>query len=119
MTTQPPTGPAAGWYPHPEMANTQRYWDGAAWTEHIAPGQPARAVPAERFYREPEPTHGGLIATGYITAVLLPIVGFIIGIILIAKGKGGHGAGAMILAVLAFVFWAGQLTADTYYGSGY
>ncbi|GAB4007158.1 DUF2510 domain-containing protein [Nocardioides ultimimeridianus] len=27
----------AGWYPHPSMADTQRYWDGQQWTEHIAP----------------------------------------------------------------------------------
>ena len=26
-----------GWYPHPEMIDTQRYWDGSAWTDHIAP----------------------------------------------------------------------------------
>lgn len=28
---------APGWYPHPEMIDTQRYWDGGAWTDHIAP----------------------------------------------------------------------------------
>jgi hypothetical protein len=32
----PPTTPA-GWYPHPSMAQTRRYWDGAQWTSHIAP----------------------------------------------------------------------------------
>lgn len=26
----------AGWYPQPD--GTQRYWDGASWTEHVAPG---------------------------------------------------------------------------------
>jgi hypothetical protein len=31
---------AAGWYPHPSMANTRRYWDGQAWTDRIAPGEP-------------------------------------------------------------------------------
>jgi hypothetical protein len=29
--------PAAGWYPDPEDATCQRYWDGGAWTEHRAP----------------------------------------------------------------------------------
>lgn len=28
--------PPAGWYPDPHDAATQRFWDGARWTEHIA-----------------------------------------------------------------------------------
>jgi hypothetical protein len=27
--------PPAGWYPHPSMADTRRYWDGTFWTDHI------------------------------------------------------------------------------------
>lgn len=35
----------AGWYPQPD--GTQRYWDGSAWTEHIATGSaPASAADA-------------------------------------------------------------------------
>lgn len=34
------TPPPAGWYPHPTMAGTRRYWDGQKWTDHIAPVQP-------------------------------------------------------------------------------
>lgn len=37
VTEPPPPSAPAGWYPHPEMVDTQRYWDGEAWTEHIAP----------------------------------------------------------------------------------
>ena len=29
-----------GWYPDPNAAGQQRYWDGAAWTENTAPGGP-------------------------------------------------------------------------------
>jgi uncharacterized RDD family membrane protein YckC len=32
MSTAP-----AGWYPDPRSPGRQRYWDGAAWTEHVAP----------------------------------------------------------------------------------
>lgn len=37
----PDVGPGApaGWYPHPTMAGTQAYWDGQAWTDHVAPAQ--------------------------------------------------------------------------------
>lgn len=49
MTT-PPT--PAGWYPDPDGTGGQRYWDGAAWTEHRAPAQtptppPEPTAPAE------------------------------------------------------------------------
>ncbi len=29
--------PPAGWYPDSSQPGTQRYWDGAQWTEHTAP----------------------------------------------------------------------------------
>lgn len=32
--------PPAGWYPDPQDATRQRYWDGSAWTEHTADGAP-------------------------------------------------------------------------------
>lgn len=49
--------PAAGWYPDPEYAGQQRYWDGQQWTDHRAPmatggepqwpaGQPQARFPA-------------------------------------------------------------------------
>ncbi|NYI41886.1 DUF2510 domain-containing protein [Demequina lutea] len=38
------TQAAAGWYPQPD--GTQRYWDGSAWTEHIAPAAELATPPA-------------------------------------------------------------------------
>jgi Interferon-induced transmembrane protein/Protein of unknown function (DUF2510) len=35
----------AGWYPNPEDASTQRYWDGDAWTDSTAPAPPSLATP--------------------------------------------------------------------------
>lgn len=40
----------AGWYPHPDMVATVRYWDGDAWTNHIAP---AGSAPTPATVREP------------------------------------------------------------------
>ena len=34
----------AGWFPDPEDAGQLRYWDGAAWTDHRHPAEPAAAV---------------------------------------------------------------------------
>lgn len=36
-----PRQPAAGWYPDPGVPGQQRYWDGGAWTDHVAPLQAA------------------------------------------------------------------------------
>lgn len=36
--------PPAGWYPDPQDADKQRYWDGSAWTEHTADGAPQAAA---------------------------------------------------------------------------
>ena len=33
----PPPNVPAGWYPAPDGARVQRYWDGQGWTEHTAP----------------------------------------------------------------------------------
>ncbi|MFT6943108.1 MAG: hypothetical protein ACJA2F_001307 [Nitriliruptoraceae bacterium] len=38
--------PQAGWYPDPNDATQQRYWDGTAWTEHTAAGVAQAAAPA-------------------------------------------------------------------------
>jgi hypothetical protein len=36
-----PNQPAPGWYPDPGTPGQQRYWDGTAWTGHVAPLQAA------------------------------------------------------------------------------
>ncbi|WP_081607516.1 DUF2510 domain-containing protein [Rhodococcus triatomae] len=33
----PPPAVPAGWYPDPDTALLQRYWDGTSWTERTAP----------------------------------------------------------------------------------
>jgi hypothetical protein len=41
----------AGWYPHPKMPGTQRYWDGQHWTDHVAPmpqGKPVGVLTVAR-----------------------------------------------------------------------
>jgi hypothetical protein len=37
VTPGAPTAPPAGWYADPQNAAQQRYWNGAAWTEHVQP----------------------------------------------------------------------------------
>jgi len=123
MTNTPPPGPPAGWYPHPDMAATQRYWDGQDWTDHIAPAAPVTPATRPRDYYDDdlemaafraqldEPDRSGLIVAGYVTAVLLPVVGFVIGLVLLAK-RPEHGVRVLILTVLALVVWYNLITPD-------
>lgn len=60
-----PVSTKAGWYPDPTQPQTQRYWDGDAWSEHRAP------LP---------PKQGGVsvwtIAVGILIAVVVVIGGY-------------------------------------------
>ena len=45
-TTTPP-----GWYPNPADGTSLRWWDGARWTEHVAPAMPRVAAVAAQELR--------------------------------------------------------------------
>jgi Protein of unknown function (DUF2510) len=88
-----PTAPQptpAGWYPDPEQAGTTRYWDGSQWTDQRAPAPPTA--------REDRGA-GALVVVGYITAFVLPIIGFIIGIILLVRRQTGHGLAVFLISI--------------------
>jgi Protein of unknown function (DUF2510) len=40
-SSPPAPSPPAGWYPDPENGSRSRWWDGRAWTEHLAPAAPS------------------------------------------------------------------------------
>jgi hypothetical protein len=85
----------AGWYLDPQRPETQRYWDGTHWTDHIAPR--ASATPS-----------GGpsdnLILAGWLTAFFVPIVGFVIGCVVVSR-RPDHGVLMMLAAVASTIFW--------------
>jgi hypothetical protein len=49
---------APGWYPHPSMADTQRYWDGEKWTDNVAPATAKKAETPSVDFRH----WGGVLA---------------------------------------------------------
>ncbi|MEN3285580.1 MAG: hypothetical protein V7607_6720 [Solirubrobacteraceae bacterium] len=67
-----PSAPAVapGWYPDPQSLG-QRYWDGRQWTQHIAPWGPPPTV------KNDDVSGVG----GYVVSVLIPLIGFIVGIV--------------------------------------
>lgn len=99
MSTEPIQRPAAppGWYPHPSMAGTQRYWDGARWTDHVAPMAPT--APPQPAWMVDAKTTANLELWGWLGAFLFSPVGVVIGIMLLARP--GKNMGGWILGVSA------------------
>jgi hypothetical protein len=52
----------------------------------------------------------GLILAGYLCGFLLPIVGFIIGIILLARNSVGSGIGCIIVSAICGFIWIAILS---------
>ena len=102
----PPSPPAktepaipAGWYAHPTMADTQRYWDGHAWTDHIAPGAP----PWQRTQEENRRLDG-LMTAALLMMIFLPIGGFIAGCVLLTR-KALAGTLIMFFSLVSAFVW--------------
>lgn len=98
-------GPPAGWYAHPDMADTQRYWDGDAWTDHFAPGLPQRVAQISES-AEAKRSADKLTTVGVVLAILLPIGGFIVGCMLLGRGRTVAGAWIMLGSVAAGIVFA-------------
>lgn len=99
-TTQPKPQPkpTAGWYPDAKMVNTMRFWDGQQWTQQT---QPMSVAPPAQVRQD----GGGLEVVGWLGAIFIPIVGFIIGIVLASRPGKSNGAGMIVLSIVAFIVW--------------
>lgn len=97
----PPLLPSAGWYPDPELANTQRYWNGASWESHRAPLYPVGIATTAIAAGPPSSSS---VNSARVFAILLPIVGFIIGLTMLNR-QGNDGVTIMVLSVVAAVVW--------------
>jgi hypothetical protein len=88
------TQPAPGWYPDPEQAKTQRYWDGKKWTEQRAPLGNASSSEPSISPQTIRRVLGGVIAvllilyfTGRLDHALYPV-----GLNLNECAKNGYGS---------------------------
>jgi hypothetical protein len=104
----------AGWYSNPEGPG-HRYWDGAAWTDsYTHPPAASRTHAAVEPATAAESGTPGLVVAGYVLAVLIPIVGFILGIVAVTrpdKRTSKHGVWIIVVSVIAFVLWIAILAA--------
>lgn len=104
------TSSEAGWYPDPSKPRTQRYWDGEQWTDHYAPLDERRTAPEEKSDLE------GTDIVGYVLAVLMPLIGFIIGCVRLNKSK--HGIWIIVTSVVAFIVWLALIAGSSSGTSG-
>jgi hypothetical protein len=72
-----------------------------------APPPPYGYMPPQ--YAQPAQGASGLVVVGYITAVIIPIVGFILGIVAATRRyepqTARHGVWVIVVSVVAFFVW--------------
>ncbi len=95
-TTQVLNAPP-GWYKDSTRVDGLRYWDGQQWTDHVAHHDAPAGIS--------KPSLTGPI----LVAILIPLIGFIWGIIMLARGNTDGGLPTMIISVVAFVLWSSVL----------
>ena len=93
MSDRPPAPP--GWYP---QADSLRYWDGTAWTEHIAP-LPHQSGPDV------------LVIVGYILVVVFPIAAVIVAGFVLSRHDPSRRHGYWIIGLSVFVIGLGVAAA--------
>jgi hypothetical protein len=123
--SDPPSVPA-GWHNDPTLPETQRYWDGVSWSEHL------RAVVPPPSPLAPAASNGfstagltcALVALVFNPLLLLSVLGFTFGCIGLSRSARtldadgleiGRGAGiwamwlgviSAILTVVVFFWWS-------------
>jgi hypothetical protein len=96
-----------GWLPDPENTDLERLRDGEEWTAKSRPAPllkfPPPLMPEPRRRGPRIEPSSGVDAAGYIFAVLMPLVGFVIGLTQINRSQ--HGIRVVCLAVGMFLFY--------------
>jgi hypothetical protein len=95
--------PPAGWYSDPEQPQTQRYWNGEQWTDQRAPMAP----------KQEDKGAGVLVVVSYLAALFIPIIGFILGIVLLVRRQTGHGLAVVLISVAVGIAACALFLEDT------
>jgi Protein of unknown function (DUF2510) len=104
MPNQPASPP--GWYPGPDGSHS--YWDGSVWTHHADRGRTVRALQATAPPAVKNPNHSNLVQGGYIFAVLMPLIGFALGLVAVTRPEPAtskHGMKIIGLSIVAFLVY--------------
>ena len=102
MTEQQTASPA-GWHPDPGDPAFLRWWDGTTWTDQRQPRPPDASVPST------EEEGSGMAVAGFVLAILLPFIGFLVGLAMIA-GRRRYGGWVVLTSVVVFFLWLAIVT---------
>ena len=94
----------AGWYADPDEPATRRYWDGDEWTDWTD------QTYERNLNRDKDSRNDTLVIIGWITAILIPIVGLILGIVVASRGDK-RGTWVIIGSIVVFLISFAILTA--------
>jgi hypothetical protein len=86
----------AGWYSDPDEPATRRYWDGDEWTDWTD------QTYERNLNRDKDSRNDTLVIIGWITAVLIPIVGLILGIVVATRGDK-RGTWVIVGSIVVFL----------------
>ena len=106
----PAPKPAAGWYPDPHDIGGQRYWDGAAWTEHrTGPDVEAGVQPTLVLPSSQQPAYSQAVLPTYSTAVAptyaQPVVPIRYAALPVRRTSAVHAVIAWIFAVMSLLYF--------------
>jgi hypothetical protein len=82
------------------------FLNGSRRTQSSAPAPPYAYQPIDA---QPKTVSEGNIAAAYILAIIVPFIGFFVGLYLLAKKEPGHGVACMAISVFAFFLWCALL----------
>lgn len=109
-----------GLYPAPYDAAHLQYWNGAEWTAETRSALQPAVHPAFAVGSAPGSSAAALgpaepiVTAGYVLAVLIPIVGLVVGIMAAARpnpATSRHGMPIVQVSVLAFVVFVALIGA--------
>lgn len=91
--------PAPGWYTDGKH-QIRRWWDGTGWTEVY---EPPRVQPEQSASGADQDDNVALLGYGF--AILMPVVGLLIGLTLIIRGHS-QSLGVIVLSAVSGLLWA-------------
>jgi Protein of unknown function (DUF2510) len=117
-SADPPPSAPAGWYVNPSGSG-QRYWDGEQWTDsYSGAGPPPPSTVAEDRSAGEASGNMGLVIAGYILAVVVPLAGFILGIVVATRTQKHVSKHGVWIVVVSIVVTALYLVAVLHSGRG-